>query len=146
MKSMRSWAYRLGILLVLSIILLDILFLKNKTPGDAISETFVDRRLSECGSFPNGSTQRVLETTRVFINIPKDAYPNVNLGVASHGATVGVVSNGGPYGYALGADQKPNCWSYYFEFNGVGSVDLSAKGASPTVPDYVIHFIVEKAK
>ena len=146
MKTVRSWIYGLGILLILSMILLDILFLRTKIPGDAVSETFVDKRLSECGSFPNGSTQRVTETTRMFINIPKDAYPDVNVGVASHGATVGVVSNGGPYGYALGADQKPNCWSYYFEFNGVGTVDLSSKGASSTVPDYVVHFIVEKTK
>jgi len=105
----------------------------------------IDQRLVACGSLPNNSTQHVLDTSRMFINIPKDLYPDVNLQIASHGATAGSVSNGGPYGNAVGAQGKPDCWSYYFEFDGVGTVDLSSKSATSAVPDYAVHFIVSGA-
>jgi hypothetical protein len=100
------------------------------------------QRLAECGSLPNGSAQAVVETTRMFINIPKDLYPDVNLQTTSHGATAGYISNGGPYGSAIGGQGKPNCWSYYFEFDGTGTVDLTSRSGMSGVPDYLIHFIV----
>jgi len=102
----------------------------------------LDQRLAECGSLPNGSTQNVVETTRMFINIPKDLYPDVNLQTTSHGATAGYISNGGPYGSAIGGQGKPNCWSYYFGFDGTGTVDIASKSGMSGVPDYLIHFIV----
>ena len=101
-----------------------------------------DQRLAECGSLPNGSTQNVVETARMFINIPKDLYPDVNLQTTSHGATAGYISNGGPYGSAIDGQGKPNCWSYYFEFDGKGTVDLTSRSGMSGVPDYLIHFIV----
>ena len=100
------------------------------------------QRLVQCNSFPNGSTQNVVETTRMFINIPKDLYPDLNLQTTLHGATAGYISNGGPYGSAIGGQGKPNCWSYYFEFDGTGTVDLASKSGMSGVPDYLIHFIV----
>jgi hypothetical protein len=102
----------------------------------------LDQRLAECGSLPNGSTQNVVETTRMFINIPKDLYPNVNLQITSNGATASYISNGGPYGSAIGGQGKPNCWSYYFEFDGTGTVDFASKSGMSGVPDYLAHFIV----
>ena len=105
----------------------------------------IDQRLLACGSLPNNSTQHVVDTSRMFINIPKDLYPDVHLQVASHGATAGYISNGGPYGAAVEAQGKPDCWSYYFEFDGVGTVDLSSKSTTRGVPDYLIHFAVSAA-
>jgi hypothetical protein len=102
-------------------------------------------RFSECGSLANSSTQTVTETSRMFINIPKDLYPNVNLQIVSHGATAGTVSNGGPYGSAIGAQGKPNCWSYYFEFDGIGTVDLTSLSGTKSIPDYKLHFVVTSA-
>jgi hypothetical protein len=69
----------------------------------------LDQRLSECGSLANGSTQIVIETSRLFIYLPKDLYPDVNLQIISHGATANSISNGGPYGSAIRAQGKPNC-------------------------------------
>ncbi len=105
-------------------------------------KTSLDERLAACGSFLNGSTQDVVETTRMFINLPKDAYPNVTLQVTSNGATANYISNGGPYDAEMGAPGKPNCWSYYFEFDGTGTVDLASKSGISGVPDYTIHFVV----
>jgi hypothetical protein len=143
MKTLRRFAYALGVVILLGLIVLDILFLKTATPPSE-ENAFLERRLTECGAFPNGSTQTLNAASRMFINLPKDIYPDVNLGVKSYGATVGVVSNGGQYGYALGAEQRPNCWSYYFEFGGDGRVDLSSQSASSSIPDYVIHIMVTK--
>ena len=103
-------------------------------------------RFSGCGSLANGSTQTVTETSRAFINLPKDLYPDVNLQITSHGATAGSISNGGPYGSAIGGQGKPNCWSYYFEFDGIGTVDLTSKSGTSGTPDYAVHFVVTSAR
>ena len=105
----------------------------------------LEQRLAACGSLPNGSTQTVTETSRMFVNIPKDLYPDVNLQVVAHGATAGFVSNGGPYGSAIGSQGKPDCWSYYFEFDRAGTVDLTSKSGVPGVPDYSLHVVVTSA-
>ncbi len=102
----------------------------------------LDQRLAECKSLSNSGTQNVVETTRMFINIPKDLYPAVDLQITSHGATANYISNGGPYGNAIGAQGKSNCWSYYFEFDGTGTVDLVSKSGMSGIPDYTLHFVV----
>lgn len=102
----------------------------------------LENRLIACNAFPNGSTQEVVETSRMFINIPKDIYPDVNLAILTDGVTVGYVSNGGQYGYA--AQGTPDCWSYYFEFGGVGTADILATSTVAGIPDYHVHFIVTK--
>lgn len=106
-------------------------------------------RLVACGSIPNGASLTVVETTRVFINLPKDFYPNIKLNVISHGATAASVSNGGAYGYAIGAQGRPNCWSYYLDFELTpnnktqsGTVDIGSKSAFKNVSNYLIHFKV----
>lgn len=112
----------------------------------------LDSEIQACGSIPNGTVTSVVETSRLFINIPKDIYPNVNLAVASNGATANDISNGGRYGYAMGAEEKPTCWSYYFEFDltsdnktNSGTVDLSSKSGIRGMPDYLIHVHVAGA-
>lgn len=106
-------------------------------------------RLIACGSIPNGSSLTVVQTTRVFINLPRDIYPNIKLNVASRGAIAGSVSNGGKYGYANGARGKPNCWSYYFDFELApdnkaesGTVDIGSRSAFKGTSNYLIHFRV----
>lgn len=97
-----------------------------------------------CGGIPNGSTQEVPETTRLFINLPKDVYPdkehNLRFKTINGNATAGWVSNAGPYGEAFPAHENPGCWSYYYEFDGHGEIDLTVE------PDYSVRFIVGPAQ
>ena len=115
------------------------------TPSNATLE----KRLIACGSIPNGSSLTIVETTRLFIFLPKDYYPKITLSMNSHGASAGWVSNAGPYGYAQGGIAKPNCWSYYLDFELTannktrnGTVDIGSKSAFKTVSNYLIHFKV----
>lgn len=106
-------------------------------------------RLIACGSIPNRSTLTVVQTTRIFINLPKEYFPNIKLTMKSRGATATSVSNGGKYGYAIGAQGKPNCWSYYFDFELApknraksGTIDIGSKSAFKNISNYLIHFRV----
>ncbi len=117
--------------------------------GSAQSRADLKARLAACGSLPIGSTTRVISTTRMFINLPKDIYPKIKLQMTPHGATVGYVSNAGRYGYALGARGRPNCWSTYFEFEltsdnqrQTGTVDIGSKSGIKGLPNYLIHIQV----
>ena len=102
-----------------------------------------------CGGIPNGSTQNITETTRLFINLPKDVYSdkmhNLLFKTVSGNATAGWVSNGGPYGEGYGSEVNPGCWSYYYEFNGTGEVDVTAKAGAASTSDYMVRFIVNRA-
>ena len=105
-----------------------------------------DGKVLLCGGMPNGSTQNIRETTRLFINLPKDIYPdkehNLQFKTASGNATASWVSNAGPYGEGYGAEGNPDCWSYYYEFDGSGEVDLTVKNATKDAPNYYVRFIV----
>lgn len=105
-----------------------------------------DEKVLLCGGIPNGSTQNVIETTRLFINLPKDVYPdkehNLRFKTVGGNATAGWISNGGPYGEGYGAKGNSGCWSYYYDFEGIGEVDLTVKSGMKNAPDYVVHFIV----
>jgi hypothetical protein len=109
-----------------------------------------DGKVLLCGGIPNGSTQNITETTRLFINLPKDIYPdkehNLQLKTASGNVTASWVSNAGPYGESYWADGNPDCWSYYYEFDGKGEVDLTVKNATKNAPDYYVRFIVSSAQ
>lgn len=102
-------------------------------------------RLASCKAFPNNSTHAVVETTRLFINTPKDMYPDKNISydfeTVSGNATAGYVSNGGLPGESFEA--TPECWSTYVDFEGTGEVDLKVKSAVKDMPDYLVHFIVK---
>jgi hypothetical protein len=110
--------------------------------------TNAQERLAACGSLPNGSTENATETSRMFINLPKDIYPDINLEMTPHGAMANYISNGGQYGYALDSQAKPDCWSYYFEFDlassskGAGNIDIGSKSGVKDVPNYLIHINV----
>jgi hypothetical protein len=111
-------------------------------PGSpAISD---DGKVLLCGGMPNGSTQNIIENTRLLINLPKDVYPdkehNLQFKTASGNATSGYIPNGGFPGLAWEA--TPECWSYYNEFDGNGEVDLTVKSGMKNAPDYVVRFIV----
>ena len=101
-------------------------------------------KLAHCRAIPNGSTNNLKETSRLFINLPKDVYTdkdhNLQFTTARGNATAGWVSNGGPYGEAM--DVRPGCWSYYYDFEGSGEVDLKVKSAVKNVPAYFVRFIV----
>lgn len=103
-----------------------------------------NQKTPACPSIPNGSVQTVRETTRLFINIPKDAYPdkerNLQFKTVSGSATSGYISNGGLPGEAF--ESTSSCWSYYNEFDGIGEVDLTVKSAMKDRPDYFVRFIV----
>jgi hypothetical protein len=97
-----------------------------------------------CGGIPNGSTQSVIDTTRLFINLPRDVYPdkenNLQFKTVSGNATSGYIASGGFPGLAFEA--TPECWSYYNEFDGNGEVDLTVKNGVKNAPDYVVRFII----
>jgi hypothetical protein len=110
----------------------------------AVATSTINQEPPACPSIPNGSTQTVRETTRLFINIPKDVYPdkehNLQFKTISGNATSGYISNGGLPGQAFEA--TPSCWSYYNEFDGIGEVDLTVKSKVEGMPDYFVRFIV----
>jgi len=117
--------------------------------GSTGTNSELKKRLIACGSIPNGASLTIVQTTRIFVNLPKDYYPNIKLTTKSRGATATSASNGGKYGYAIGAKGKPNCWSYYFDFELApnnkakrGTVDIGSKNAFKGVSNYLIHFTV----
>ncbi len=106
----------------------------------------LDERLRICESIPNNTTQEVIETTRLFINLPEDIYPFENRQFNFNGATVGIITSGEglpPQNEPLEEFVKNKCVTHYYDFEGNGAVDLKVKSAVPELPDYVIHFIVE---
>ena len=100
--------------------------------------------LASCGAYPNNSTQSVIETGRSAINLPKDIYSppdnKLTFTTASGTAMAGWISNAGPAGESYGA--TATCWSYYYEFDGDGIVNLTATSTVKGMPDYLVHFVV----
>ena len=129
-----------------------ILVFSGLYPATSGTPTNVDlkKRLTYCGSIPNGASLTVVDTTRFFIFLPKDLYPHLTLNVSSHEATAFPAHNDGSDGYAQSRDAKPGCWSHYFEFHVAsgssrptgGIVDIGSKSAFKTVSNYLIHFKV----
>lgn len=90
---------------------------------------------------PNNSIQYVKETSRMFINMPKDLYPQdlqSSWTTVAGNATAGSV--GGGFGESVAA--TPSCWSSYMDFEGSGEVDLRVKSVVEGAPDYFVRFIV----
>ena len=103
-----------------------------------------DAQLAACHAYPNGSTERIAETSRVTIYLPRALYPNQNgpltFSTESGTAKAGWISNAGPAGRSYGA--TAGCFAAYYEFNGSGVVDLMATSSLPGVPAYIVHFSV----
>ena len=140
---------RLKISIAIGVSIATVFFGLNAAAVSTHSNTDLNKRLAACGSIPNGSSLTVVETTRLFLFLPKDYYPNIKLSMNSHGAFAGSVSNAGAYGYAQSRDAKPGCWSYYLDFELTpnnktrsGTVDIGSKSAFKTVSNYLIHFKV----
>ena len=101
-------------------------------------------KLTDCKAIPNNSTQKIVETTRLFINLPKDIYPdeehNLKFSTVSGNARASRLDNCGSPG--TGCQSTSECWSYYCQFDGNGEVDLHVKSAIKGMPDYFVRFIV----
>lgn len=117
--------------------------------SDTGTNSELRKRLVQCGSIPNGASLTVVQTTRLFIFLPKDYYPNIKLSMTYHGAFAGSVSNAGAYGYAQSRDARPDCWSYYLDFELApnnktqsGTIDIGSKSAFRNVSNYLSHFKV----
>lgn len=126
------------------------------TPHDAVESDPYAAAILACHSknpsgavdmpIANNSVQYVRDTTRLFINTPKDLYPKDILHswtTVSGNATGGYISNGGLPGEAFEA--TPDCWSTYVELDGNGEVDLRVKSVIEGAPDYFVRFIVTPA-
>ena len=104
---------------------------------------------STCNALPNNSTQQVVDTSRLYINLPRGLYPhgdiiNPDFLTVGGNATAGYISNGGLPGYAEGAPS--GCWSTQIEVDGSGEVDLKVKSEIKDTPDYFVRFIVSSTK
>ena len=112
-------------------------------PATPAATSATAQAINVCGGFPNDSTQQVASTGRLFIKLPKSIFPNktaIKFTTISGTATAGWISNAGPFGESYGA--TTNCWSYYYEFDGVGEVDLTAPiNAAPATP-YTVRFMI----
>jgi hypothetical protein len=117
-------------------------FAENNRLLPATTSADIQRKFTECKALPNGSTQSVKGGTKTYVYIPKDLYPNVNIAINSNGATATDMGDGKAYGHA--GTTSASCWSYYFQFDGAGTVDLISKSGTTGVPDYVLHFQVTK--
>jgi hypothetical protein len=113
-------------------------------PLNSINNVSDNTKILVCGGIPNGSTLETKTGTKLFINLPKDIYPNKHLQFRNENgnATAGWVSDTGPFGesYHTTAD----CWSYYYELNGSGKLELSAKSDIPGHTDYLVHLVITK--
>jgi|GEM_PF-7096802 len=142
-------AHKKRLVLILFVILVVIFVIvrpyEHKSPE---TDAAYASKLSGCGAFPNGSEQKITDTSRVFIDLPKDIFPdkehNLQFKTVQGSTTADWISNGGPYGEAMQSNGRPNCWSYYYEFDGQGEIDLSVKTAVTGMPDYSVRFSVTK--
>ena len=127
-----------------------ILMLPGVFSASASGHTNADlkKRLDYCGSIPNGSYLTVVETTRLFLFLPKNYFPNVKLNTVARRASVNPVYPGA-YGNAQSGNAKPGCWSYSLDFElsannkaGIGTVRIGSRNAFKSVSNYSIHFTV----
>lgn len=154
---MRTTKLLLGIVIIAIIGLVIFLFVHRGGDGitneqyaanrlqPAATSQEVQNKLASCGSPQNGTTTKVVNESKVFISIPKDIYPNVNLAMNTNGASANWASSAEQYGHATEQTVKSNCWSYYFQFTGEGTVDLVSKSGVTGTPDYVLHFVVTRS-
>ncbi len=77
----------------------------------------------------------------MFINVPKDLYPQdlKDAWTTVSGNAVAGAAGGG-FGEVEGT--APGCWSSYVDFEGTGEVDLRVKSIVESAPDYFVRFIV----
>jgi hypothetical protein len=119
------------------------LFTLNIQVRSMLSSSY-QAKLTACHSIPNNSTQTIRPTTRLFINLPKDVYPNkmnnMRFKTVRGKATAGWISNAGPYGDSIRA--TPVCWSYYLDFEGPGEIDLKVQSKMKGMPNYFVRFVV----
>ena len=122
--------------------------LETLTIATSTNAVSFEQKLAACNAIPHNSTQKILETTRLFINLPKDIYPdkehNLKFSTVSGNARAGRLGNCGSPG--TGCQSTSECWSYYCQFDGNGEVDLNVKSAIKDMPDYFVRFIVSSTQ
>jgi len=105
----------------------------------------MNRRVAACNRTDNGqmismpksgSSLTVLDTTRRFLTLPRDLYPEKNVQVHEQNAMMGKISNG-----EFANDPKSPCWTHYYEFDIApgateGKLAIVAKSTDPAIPDY----------
>lgn len=129
-------------------------FIKSTQSAPTLTDQQVSEKIAACYQVASGcsacepklnnSVQHVRETTRMFINVPKELYPKEVFRYAatvSGQATMGWISNAGLPGEAFAG--SPECWSTYVEFDGQGEVDLRIPNLLTGVSDYYVRFIVD---
>ncbi len=122
------------------------MFYQKNAGSDGLNDGIsLGKRLEICQSIPNGTTQEVVETSRVFINLPEDIYPYENRKFTFSGATAGIVQSGEDL-YPNDEFVKNKCVTHYYEFNGNGIIDLRVEGVAGGIPPYEIHFRVKGQK
>ena len=112
------------------------------------SNADLKKRLAYCGSIPNSASLTVVETTRLFLFLPKDYFPNVKLKMVAQGASASAIYPGA-YGSAQSKDAKMGCWSYGLDFellptnkSGTGTITIGSHNAFKSLSNYLIHFKV----
>lgn len=104
-----------------------------------------DTELASCHAFANGSSQTVRATTRLLIYLPKKLYSlndrPLSFRTQNGDAKASWVSSAGPMGEAF--SESPDCYAYYYEFDGTGEIDLLATTSVTHVPAYAVHFTVK---
>ena len=142
---MKVQSRSLLIVLILLIILIGawFWFYQKNTSSDGLNDNIsLRKRLEICQSIPHGTTREVVETSRVFINLPEDIYPHENRKFTFNGATAGIIQ-GGEGLYINDEFVKNKCATHYYEFNGNGTVDLRVGSVTSGIPPYEIHFRVK---
>lgn len=104
----------------------------------------LEDKLMVCGSIPNGTTLTLRSTSRKYINLPKDIFPDKNNNLQFKTIN-GNVTAGRMPAVAVGEDLEATekCWSYRYDFNGEGEIELTATSPIKSVPVYKVYFIVE---
>jgi len=136
MKKLSNKLFAVIFLVILTVILMWFLFeAKNNN---------IDDKLMQCGSIPNGSTVTLWSTSRKFINLPKDIFPdkdnNLQFKTINGNATAGRMP-----AVVVGEDLESTekCWSYRYDFEGEGEIELTATSPIKNIPDYKVYFIVQ---
>lgn len=145
-----------GVLVIGALVVVVHFFFQKNSPSDSRDAAGSDQYASsiltcypksqngvEYQPIPNNSVQYVKETSRLFINMPKNLYQKYILRswtTIAGNATSGYISNDGLPGKAMATTS--GCWSTYMEFDGNGEVDLRVKSIIKGVPDYFVRFIV----
>lgn len=105
------------------------------------------QKLTACHSLPNGSVQKIAEASTIYIDLPKDIFPEKDRGLVFR-TIRGNATARDKTQYDLRSGRIDGCRPNYYEFDGNGEVDLTVKSQSkdeighPLTHYYVVRFLV----